>query len=150
MASVYNFTDGSISGAPKPHDTTPRGFQPFILRNIVDTALQNIANDGSSAGVISVPAGVTVMACWIRIITVDAGGGTLSLGVTTTDATKWGSSLSLATGGVVEHADAFLPLYFSSADKIDVLEDAAAAITTAKFEVIALCINSDPTIDAEG
>ena len=149
MATIYDFTNGSIAGMDKKqHATTPRGFKPFILRNVFDTQYQNIANDGSSAGVLSIPAGVTVLSCHLRVITVDAGGGTLSLGVTTTDATKWGATLALTATGVIEHADAFLPLYFGSADKIDILEDAAAAITTLKAEVVAVCVKSSDTIDA--
>jgi len=118
---------------------------------VFDTAFQNIANDGSSAGVLSVPAGVTVLACWLRVITVDGGGGTLSLGVTTTDADKWGSDLVLSSEGVLEPPGAgpiYNPLHFATADYIDILEDAAAAITTLKAEVIALCIDSSDTIDA--
>jgi hypothetical protein len=154
--TVYDFSNGSLPGVnpgdKKHHSTTPRGFTPFVLRNVFDTAKQNIANDGSSAGVLSIPAGVTVLACWLRVITVDAGGGTLSLGVTTTDATKWGSGIVLATAGAIEPTGGpvFNPLYFGSADKIDILEDAAAAITTLKAEVIALCVQSNDTIDSGG
>ena len=154
MATIYNFTNGSIAGVnpgdKSQHTTTPRGFSPFILRNVFDTQYQNIANDGSSAGVLYIPAGITVLSCFLRIITVDAGGGTLSLGVTVTDATKWGSAIPLSTEGVPEvtGGPVYNPLYFSAADYIDILEDAAAAITTLKAEVIAVCIDSNTTIDA--
>jgi hypothetical protein len=153
--SVYNFTNASIAGVSpsdkKQHRTTPRGFEPFILRNVFDTAFQNIANDGSSAGVLYIPKGITVLACFLRIITVDAGGGTLSLGVTTTDATKWGNAIPLSALGVPEvtGGPVFNPLYFGTADYIDILEDAAAAITTLKAEVIAVCVDSNSTIDAD-
>ena len=121
------------------------------MRNVFDTAAQNIANDGSSAGVLSIPAGVTVLACFLRIITVDSGGGTVSLGVTTTDAEKWGSDIPLTATGVPEvtGGPVYNPLYFGSADKIDIIEDAAAAITTLKAEVIAICVDPSSTIDAE-
>jgi hypothetical protein len=155
--TVYDFTNGSILGVnpgnKTMHDTTPRGFTPFILRNVFDTQYQNIANDGSSAGVLSIPADVTVLACFLRIITVDSGGGTLSLGVTTTDADKWGSDIPLTAEGVPEVGGAgpvYNPLYFATADKIDILEDAAAAITTLKAEVIAVCVQSNDTIDSGG
>lgn len=152
--AIYDFTNGSIAGVnpgdKTMHVTTPRGFSPFVLRNVFDTAYQNIGNDGSSAGVLTIPAGITVLACFLRIITVDAGGGTLSLGVTTTDATKWGSGIPLSASGVPEvtGGPVYNPLYFGTADKIDILEDAAAAITTLKAEVIAICIDSNSTIDA--
>jgi len=151
MATTYNFTNGSIAGHKKQHATTPRGFEPFMLRNVVDTQYQNIANDSSIGQVLNIPAGVIVMGCWINIITVDAGGGTVSLGVTGVDATKWGSGIALTPVGAKEvtGGPSFNPLYFSSADTIDILEDAAAAITTAKFEVIAWCVKSSSTIDAE-
>lgn len=145
--TVYNFTDASITGQDVPHASMPNGMGAFIRRNVVDVANQNIANDGSSAQVLNVYAGETVMACWVRVITVDAGGGTLSLGVTTTDATKWGAALAISALGIVEHADAFLPLYFSADDTIDLLEDGAAAITTAKLEVVALIVPASDTLD---
>ena len=153
--TVYDFTNGSLPGVnpgdKTMHDTTPRGFSPFVLRNVFDTQYQNIANDGSSAGVLSIPKGVTVLSCFLRIITVDAGGGTLSLGVTTTDAEKWGSDIPLSAEGVPEvtGGPVYNPLYFGTADKIDILEDAAAAITTLKAEVIAICVDSSSTIDAD-
>jgi hypothetical protein len=150
MATTYDYTNGSILGQKKQHATTPRGFEPFMLRNIVRCPKQNLTNNSDIGKVLAIPAGVTVMACWINVITLDSGGGTVSLGVTAVDAAKWGSAIGMTPVGNVADITGgpdFNPMYFSSADTIDVLQ-ATAAITTGVFEVIAWCVKSSDTVDA--
>jgi hypothetical protein len=149
MATTYNFTNGSIAGVAKPHDTTPRGFSPFVLRNIVDFTKQtNVATDVIQ--VLNVPAGTLVLGVTLRVITVDAGGGTVDIG-TGASTQIWGAACSLATGGAV--LDSPLPFdaptYFATADTIDFVT-ATAAITTGIVELTAVCIDVGTTVDAEG
>jgi hypothetical protein len=90
------------------------------------------------------------MMSFLRIITVDSGGGTVELGVTTAAAAQWGTDIPLSALGVPEvtGGPVFNPWNFTTADYIDITEDAAAAITTLKAECIAICIDSSATIDA--
>ena len=148
--STYNWTNGSIEGTKKQHATTPRGFKPFVLRNVVDTSLQNISAAAHVIQALAVPAGVTVLSCHVNILTVDAAASVFSLGITGTDTSKWGSGIATATEGVVEPTGGpiFNPFYFSAADTIDLLSDGAAIEDTSKIEVIAVCVKSNSTIDA--
>jgi hypothetical protein len=154
--TTYNFSNGSLAGVnpgdKAHHNTTPRGFAPFILRNVFDTAGQNIANDASIAQVLNIPAGVTVLACWLNTLTVDPTGGTVSLGVTGVDATRWGSAIALTPVGFLAGTGGppFLPLYFGSDDTIDILEDGAQIIDTWKAEIIAVCVQTNDSVDAGG
>ena len=143
--STYNFTDGSISGVQKPHNTTPRGFEPFILRNILDTSKQNLAAD-DIAQVINVPAGTIVLYCEVRMITVD-GGGTYDVGITGVNVDQWvdGADATAATQLATPIMTA--PYYFASADTIDVVA-LGATMDTLKLEIIAVCLDSSSTIDS--
>jgi len=148
--TTYNFTNSSISTMKKPHDTTPRGFECFILRNIIDTTKQNIANDASVIQALNVPADVTVLACFLNVLTPDATGGTFELGVTTDAAAHWGTDWAM-TAGIDEPATTpvYNPWYFAAANTIDLTEDGAQIIDEAIFEIIALCVKSSATVDAE-
>jgi hypothetical protein len=116
----------------------------------MDTTEQDFAVAADIAQMLLVPAGVTVMGVTFNILTADAGASVLSLGVTTTDATRWGSAMATtATGSITPTGGPpFKPMYFASADTIDVLSDGAAVITTLVAEVIAVCVDSNLTIDA--
>jgi hypothetical protein len=147
--SVYNFTDSSIAGMKKQLQTTPRGFECFILRNILDTTLQNIANDSSVIQALNVEAGTTVLACWLNVLTPDATGGTFELGVTTDAAAHWGTDWAM-TEGIDEPGTTpvYNPWYFSADNTIDLTEDGAQIIDEAIIEIVALCVKSSSTVDA--
>ncbi|MDA3807430.1 MAG: hypothetical protein PF440_05870 [Thiomicrorhabdus sp.] len=142
--TTYNFTNGSIEGHMVPPNMEIVTSKPTILRNIVDCAKQNLdAGVGDIGQVLIIPAGTLVLECGIRIITAETANGTLDLGVTTTNAAQWGVALAVdSTAGTILGMLA-APLYFATADTIDVL----ATIDTAdidldglKFEVFAVCI----------
>jgi hypothetical protein len=152
MATTRNFTDGSLPGHKKQHATTPRGFSLFTLRNIVDTTQSTCDFDAAAdiAQALLIPAGTTVLAVSVNVLTVDANGAVLSCGVTGVDATKWGSAIPVTPVGEKEvtGGPVFNPLYFAAADTIDLLSDGGGVISDGVFEVKAICVKSSDTIDA--
>ena len=155
MATTYNWTNESIVGTKSPHDTTQRGYKPFILRNYIDTTLQTVATDDSIIQALNVPAGTLVLGAWINVITVEGTGATdCNLGVTAVDANRWSDAADLnAATGVIEEVLTFdAPLYFATADTIDLLSvSGGTALDSAQFEIMALCVQAgNVTIDAGG
>ena len=145
--STYNFTDGSISGVKKPHNTTPRGFETFMLRNIIDFTKQNCGST-DVVKALSIPAGVIVLGVVVNALTAEGATCTVDIGITGTDADRWGNDISINATGVVNYQEAFVyPTYFSSADTIDLLVNSAST-DAAKLELIAVCVDSNSTIDA--
>jgi len=149
--ATYNFTDGSINRVAKPHNTTPSGYQPYILRNVINSTLQNLES-GDIAECINVPAMTMVLGAWIVPTTAESTGSTdLDLGVTGVDATRWGEALAIDTINTLPETTLTFdaPLYFASADTIDILVT-TTTIDTGIFEICAWCVASSDTIDAEG
>ena len=154
MATTYNWTDASISGTLKPHDTTPRGYEPFILRNHIDTTLQTVTGDASVIQAINVRAGTIVLGAWVVVTTVEGTGATdCDLGYGG-DPNQWADVLDLnAAEGYVEDALSFgAPIYFAADDTIDLVNQTGNDLDSAIFEVAALCIHTGTvgTIDAGG
>ena len=152
MATTRNFTDGSLPDHKKQHATTPRGFNLFTLRNIVDTTKSTCDFDAAAdiAQALAIPAGVTVLAVSVRVITADGNGAVLSCGVTGVDADKWGSAIPVTPAGEQEvtGGPVWNPLYFATADTIDLLSDGGGVIDDGVFEVKAICVKGGDTIDA--
>ncbi len=144
--ATYSVLDGSIAGHPKPHATAPATSGMYVRRAIFDASLQNIANDGSGVQLITVPEKTLVLAVFFRVITADAGGGTLKLG-SGLDDDQWGATLAL-TAAANNAGSEYAAEYFASADTIDIIEDGAASITTLKCEVVALMVPCSDTVDA--
>ena len=152
MPSTYNFYNGGLGNMRPQRITTPRGFKGFILRNVIDTTQQNLGADADIIQAILVPAEVTVMGVTFKVTTVDAGASALSLGITGVDTTKWGSGIATTTAGSITPTGGppFNPHYFAAADTIDILSNGGAVITTLVAEIIAVCVDSNTTIDAGG
>jgi len=144
--ATYNFTDGSITGHPVPRSKTPEENEVFFLRNIVDCSKQTLdAGNGDVAQVINIPAGTTVITCWLRIITAETTNGTVDLGYGGV-VNKWGDALAVdSAAGTVLGALTYSPVYFSSADTIDIkatTDTADVDIDGLKCEVVAMCVKS--------
>jgi hypothetical protein len=140
MATTYNFTNGSISGAMYPAETTLHENEIVVRRNIVDFSLQTLdAGEGDIAQVLKIPAKTTVLRAGIRVITAETANGTVDLGYGG-GVDEWGAGVSLATAdAVVGMLDS--PVYFASADTIDIvatIDVADVDIDGAKIEVFAL------------
>jgi hypothetical protein len=147
VATTYNFTDGSIAGVPKPPEHTPIEDRLFVRRNIIDCGLQTLEAGAADVGqCINIPAGTTVLAAWIRIITAETTNGTLDLGYGGA-VNVWGDALAVdtAAGGILGATHDWVPVYFSSADTIDVVattDTADVDLDAAKFEVVAVMIKT--------
>jgi hypothetical protein len=141
-ASTYNFTNGSISGQPKVIDTLPNTSGPFVRRNIVDFANQNLdAGEGDIAQVINIPADTYVVQVLLRTITAETASGTVDLGHGG-DADQWGDALAVDTAAgdltTIDTAD-----YFASADTIDITattDTGDVDIDGWKVEIIAIMV----------
>ncbi len=140
--AVYDYTDGSITGQETAEQVNYIENNIVVYRKTVDCALQTLdAGVGDSAKVLSIPAGVTIMNAYIRIITAETADATLDLGITTVNVDQWGAALAMdtAAGGIVGGVLA-APYYFATADTIDVLattDTNDVDLDAAKFEVIA-------------
>jgi hypothetical protein len=141
-ATTYNFTNGSISGQPKVHDTLPNTTGSFVRSNIVDCANQNLdAGNGDIGQCINIPADTWVMRVLLRTITAETASGTVDLGHGG-NADVWGDALAIdAAAGIVATLD--VPQYFASADTIDVTattDTADVDIDGWKFELVAIMV----------
>ena len=147
MATTYVFYDGSITGQMVPPKHTPEEDEMFILRNIVDCSKQTLdAGEGDVGQVLSIPAGTTVIACWLRTITAETASGTVDLGYGDS-VNAWGDALAVdtAAGGILGATHDWVPIYFEDADIIDVTATADTSdvdIDGAKFEVTAVCLKA--------
>lgn len=148
--STYVFYDGSIDGQQVPAQYTLEDNRLVVRRVIVDCAKQNLdAGDGDVGQVIPIPAGTTVLAAWIRVITAETANGTCDLGYGGS-VNAWGDALALdtAAGGILGATHDWVPIYFSSADTIDVVattDTADVDLDGAKFEVVAVMLKSFDT-----
>ena len=151
--ATYNFTDGSITGVEKPHDTTPRGYELFVLRNIVDCTKQTLdAGDGDVAQVINVPAGTLVLYAFINVRTAEGSNGTVDLGYGG-NADQWGDALAVDATGIAQSPILTAPVFFNAADTIDItatVDTADVDIDGAVLEVVAVCLAMNDSIDAGG
>lgn len=144
MATTYNFTNGSIAGIDKPIEATLEDNFPTIRRAIVDFSKQTIdAGEGDIAQVINIPAATYVIAVWARIITAETTNGTVDLGYGGSN--QWGDALAIdaAAGSIVGGSNDWLPVYFASADTIDIkatTDTADVDIDGAKLEVCAVML----------
>ena len=138
MTETYNFTNGSITGQPKPVATLPNTTGLFTRSNIVDFANQNLdAGNGDIAQIINIPADTWVLSVSLRIITAGQTNETFDIG-SGLDVDQWGDGITTTTGNKVM---TWAPEYFASADTIDIkatTDTADVNITTTKVEVVAL------------
>ena len=143
MATTYNFTNGSISGVPKPPEHTPIEDRLFIRRNIIDCSKQTLDAGESDVGqCINIPAGCTVITAWIRIITAETANGTLDLGYGG-NPDEWGDALAVdsAAHTILGAIQDWVPVHFNAADTIDVTattDTADVDLDGVKFEVVAV------------
>jgi hypothetical protein len=146
MATTYVFYDGSIAGQMVPPKHTPEEDEMFILRNIVDFSKQTLeAGEGDIAQVLAVPAGTTVVSCWLRVITAETTSGTVDLGYAANN--TWGDALAVdtAAGGILGATHDWVPIYFEDADTIDITattDTSDVDIDGCKVEVTAVCLKS--------
>ena len=148
-ASTYVFYDGSIQGQQVPAQYTLEDNVLTLRRVIVDCSKQTLdAGNGDVAQVIPIPAGTTVLAAWIRVITAETTNGTCDLGYGGGD--EWGDALALdtAAGGILGATHDWVPIYFATADTIDVTATTDTAdidLDGAKFEVCAVMVKTHNT-----
>lgn len=141
-ATTYNFTDGSIVGLEKIHDTLPNTMGPYVRAAVVDCAFQTLdAGEGDVGQVLNIPANTWVQRVLLRTITAETANGTVDLGHGG-NADVWGDALAIdAAAGIVATLD--VPQYFASADTIDVTATTDTAdidIDGWKFEIAAVMI----------
>jgi hypothetical protein len=146
-ASTYVFYDGSIKGQQVPAQYTLEDNIITLRRVIVDCSKQNLdAGNGDVAQVIPIPAGTTVLSAWIRVITAETTNGTCDLGYGG-NVDEWGDALALdsAAGSILGATNDWVPVYFASADTIDVVattDTADVDLDGAKFEVCAVMVKT--------
>lgn len=145
--ATYVFYDGSIAGQMKPAIYTSEDNLLTIKRIIVDCSKQNLdAGDADVGQVLPIDAGETVVAAWLRVITAETANGTCDLGYGGS-VNAWGDALALdtAAGGILGATHDWVPIYFASADTIDVkatTDTADVDLDGAKFEVVAVFLKS--------
>lgn len=146
MATTYVFYDGSITGQIVPPKHTPEEDEMFILRNIVDFSKQTLqAGESDVAQVLSIPAGTTVIACWLRIITAETTNGTVDLGYAANE--FWGDALAVdgSVAAILGATHDWVPYYFAAADTVDITattDTADVDIDGLKVEVTAVCLKA--------
>lgn len=146
-ASTYVFYDGSIAGQMTPAIYTSEDNLLTIKRIIVDCSKQNLdAGEGDVGQVLPISAGETVVAAWLRVITAETANGTCDLGYGGS-VNAWGDALALdtAAGGILGATHDWVPIYFASADTIDIVattDTADVDLDGAKFEVVAVFLKS--------
>lgn len=143
MATTYDYSDGALllASAATQQNVVRQEFQ--IYKNRLDFSngiLDESADDIAQA--LAIPAGTTVLTCYLRVITADTANTTVNLGITGGDVDHWGTNLALSATGVV--GGLFAPYYFDTADTIDIIgtdSGASVDIDTAVIEIYAICIN---------
>ena len=143
-ATTYKFTDGSIEGAMVPAATTLKENEVVIRRNIIDLSLQTLdAGEGDVAECLIVPAKTTVLWAGLRVITAETADGTCDLGYGG-NPDEWGDALALDVANLsLGFIDGMSPVYFATADTIDITATADSAdvdLDGAKIEVFAAMI----------
>lgn len=142
MATIYNYTDGTIAGQKIPSShakiksrkmailpLSPIDQHLFVLRNYVDFTKQTLdVSETDVARVLNVIAGTTVLDCWARIVTAEGSGAILNLGYGS-DVDKWGQELAMDVTGVV-------PAIYTATVTWD-----AGAITDGNEEVKEITVN---------
>jgi hypothetical protein len=144
--ATYNFTNGSISGQAKQRTRAATENEVYIIRNICDFSKQTLdVSESDIAQCLAIPAGTTVINAWCRIITAEGTGAALDFGYGD-DADYWGNSLSMSSTGCVGGAITGNkdPIYFASADTLDLAADGAATVDIdgLKVEVCAMCVKA--------
>jgi hypothetical protein len=149
-ADTVVWYDGSISGTPVVPQMETTNNLMTIRRIIVDFSDRTLdAGDADVAQVIPVPAGTTVLSAWLRVITAETTNGTVDLGYGGS-VNAWGNALAVdSTAGLILGATHdWVPIYFSSADTIDLVattDTADVDIDGAKVEVIAVMLKTPDT-----
>ena len=145
MATTYDFTAGTtIGGAKIPIIPTPQEDRLFILRNIVDFSKQNLdVSETDVAQVLDIPAGTTVMAVYVRIITAETAAADFGLGYGG-GTTAWGTGLGAdgSVGAILGATHDWVPIHFTSADTVDILSEGAVDFDGFKCEVTAICLKA--------
>ena len=148
MATTYSFVAGStIKGVKVPIIPTPQEDRLFILRNIIDFSKQTIdVSESDVAQVLNIPAGTTVMTVFVRVITAETAAADFELGYGGS-ASLWGTGLGAdgTAGTILGAIQDWVPLYFASADTIDIVGSGAVDLDAFKFEVTAICLKSMDT-----
>jgi len=145
-ADTVVWYDGSIAGTFAVPQFETRTNMLTTRRIIVDCSKRTLdAGDGDIAQVIPIPAGTTVIAVWLRIITAETANGTVDLGVGGSNG--WGDALAVdsAAGTILGAVNDWVPTYFATADTIDVTattDTADVDIDGAKFEVVAVMLDT--------
>lgn len=110
-----------------------------VFARVIDFATENLAS-ADHFPVFSIPANSQVVAGQLEVLTVDAGGGTISMGVGGTgtgllnaQAISSATAVKLTAGGVIT----------TTADTVDLLAN-TAAITTAKVRITMLVLVPSP------
>jgi hypothetical protein len=115
-----------------------------VYERKIDFSVNNLAS-GAWFQIFTLPAGATVIAGSLQINTLDAGGGTISLGIggtgtelTNAQATSAATCVKVTAGGVTTT---------TAADTID-LSAGTAALTTCVATVRLLVLEAGPTVTA--
>lgn len=144
MATIYTYND--LSSGP-PHSRVIDEDLMKIHRVIIDCSLQTL--DAGAADVcqcIDIPAGTTVLAAWLRVITAETANGTVDLGYGGS-VNAWGNALAVdsAAGTILGATHDWVPIHFATADTIDVVattDTADVDIDGAKLEVNAVFVKT--------
>ena len=145
MATTYDFAAGTtIVGVNPPITPTPNENTFFILRNIIDCSKQTLgAGTTDIAQILDIPAGTTIVSCYVRIITAETAAATFTLGYSGA-ANVWGNALAAdtAAGGILGATHDWVPVHFASADTVDIVISGAVDFDAFKFEVVAVCLKA--------
>jgi hypothetical protein len=144
--TTYNFYNGTIAGQAIGPQMVTEINRLTVRRAIVDCSKQTLdAGNGDIAQVIPIPAGTTVMAAWLRVITAETANGTVDLGYGGSN--QWGNALAVdsAAGSILGATNSWVPIYFATADTIDITattDTADVDIDGLKCEVVAVMLES--------
>jgi hypothetical protein len=136
MATTYNFTDGSITGQPKPVETLPNTSGLFVRSNTVNFAKQNLdVSETDVAQVIKIPADTWVLSVCVRVITAETASSEFDVG-TGLDVDQWLDAGDMANTGNLETT--WAPEYFAAADTVDITSSGSVDYDAGVIEVVAL------------
>jgi hypothetical protein len=144
--TTYNFYNGTIAGQAIGPQMVTEINRLTVRRAIIDCSKQTLdAGNGDTAHVIPIPAGTTVLAAWLRVITAETANGTVDLGYGGSN--QWGNALAVdsAAGSILGATNSWVPIYFATADTIDITattDTADVNIDGLKCEVVAVMLES--------
>lgn len=122
--ATRNFTDGTITAHERTKDTLPNTGGPYCRGAVIDFTKQNLdSGNNDVAQVINIPANTWVLGVFVRVITAESTNAEIEIGYGSDDAYWTDTILEVDSTGQKASNYFTTPLYFASADTIDIVNN---------------------------